>query len=57
MSNRPPIPAEHRPILARLAELMVKNALASQAKEKGEDAEQQQSPPTTEDQRTEPSPL
>jgi hypothetical protein len=38
MTTRPPIPAEHRPILARLAELMLQHALAEPAKKTGPQA-------------------
>lgn len=43
MSNRPPIPPEHRPILARLLELMLEWARAEN--EKGEIAAAQSRPP------------
>lgn len=33
-TQRPPIPAEHRPALARLAELLLKHALGERDKQK-----------------------
>lgn len=47
MSNRPPIPAEHWPILKKVWDMLLEYALAEQAKEKEEAV--RQPPPTTED--------
>lgn len=48
MSNRPPIPAEHWPILKKVWDMLLEYALAEQAK-KEEATVERQSPPTTED--------